>query len=230
MKLLVCTANQPRHVTLVKRLVQAGHDVVTIVEPKSYLEPENATLKAYWAHVREAEDTLFGSAYAMPRVPVIALRPGELSKVPSVVGAALSDRFPVVFSSSYITGDVLQWFLERGALNLHVGIAPEYRGSAPNMWAHYNGRPDFIGAQVQRLAKSLDGGDILKEVRPPLDFGNYFQRSMFAVKLGIDAVLELLATPEPWLPVRPNERSLELSYTRHEAFTEQVARQILETA
>ena len=80
MKLLVCTSNQPRHVTLVKMLIQAGHDVLTIVEPKSYLESENETLNEYWAHVRDAEDTLFGSAYALPG-PTIALRPGELCNI-----------------------------------------------------------------------------------------------------------------------------------------------------
>ena len=227
MKLLVCTSNQPRHVTLVKRLIQAGHDVLTIVEPKSYGQSKG--LERYWNAVREAELEVCGRAFFMPG-PVLALRPGELSGVPELTGVYLEDRFPVVFSSSYITPPVVDWFVDKGALNLHVGIAPEYRGSAPNFWAAYDKNEHLVGAQVQRLSRGLDAGDILAETRELEMTGDPFKRGMLAAAHGIELMVGVLetyyATSHP--PVRDNDRALEIRYTRHADFTPAVANEFLE--
>ena len=230
MKLAVFTSNQPRHIALLDALTGAGHDVVAVIEPKTWLLPESSIMAAYWSKVREAELYLFGQPYfALCRS--MAFRSGELSKSWYALPGAVWDRRPIVFSSSYLTGSLANYLIERGAFNLHVGIAPEYRGSAPNMWAQYDGNPHLIGAQVQRLSKGLDAGDILAEVRPPAPVtGDYFTRSMLAVKLGIEAMVRLLATPEPWTPVRANDRTKRLRFARHADFTDDVAAKIMEGA
>ena len=228
MNLCVFTSNQPRHIALLDALTAAGHDVWVIVEPKTHLLPsESEILEGYWTRVREAERYLFGRPDFIS-APTLCLRPGELSKSWHAIPDDAWSRFPIVFSSSYITGLAAEYLVERGALNLHVGIAPEYRGSAPNMWAQYDGNPHLIGAQVQRLSKGLDAGDILAEVRTFPDEGDYFRRSMLAVKKGIDAMVRLLAVPEPWMPVRANDRTKQIRYSKHDDFTEAVAAKILE--
>ena len=225
MNIAVFTSNQPRHIALIEALLDAGHEVVAVIEPKTMLLPEQPTLREYWRRVRDAERDLFGTS--LPAVPTLCLKPGELSSLDNVPWPG-RDRH-VVFSSSFITGHVADYLIERGALNLHVGIAPEMRGSAPNAHAMYLGRPDLIGAQVQRLSRGLDAGDILAEVRPPAG-GDYFMRSMRAVRLGIDALVALLDTPEPWLPVRPNDRAKQIRYARRAEFDETVAAKIMDTA
>ena len=226
MRLAVFTSNQPRHIALLDALTEAGHDVVAVIEPKTWLLPESGVMREYWTRVRWAESDIFHTS-PFVRVPALVLRPGELSAAPMLPGA---QRY-VVFSSSYITGQLAETLVERGAINLHAGIAPKYRGSAPNMWAQYDGNPHLIGAQVQRLSTGLDAGDILAEVRPPAPVtGDYFTRSMLAVKLGIEAMVRLLATPEPWTPVRANDPAMALRYSRHTDFTEAVAAKILGTA
>ena len=39
-RVCVFTSNQPRHVALLDALVDAGHDVVAVIEPKTMLLPE----------------------------------------------------------------------------------------------------------------------------------------------------------------------------------------------
>jgi len=223
MKLLVCTSNHPRHTALLHALTDAGHDVVAIIEPKSFSPGgDSPVLGRYWHRVQEAERAIFHGV--LWSGPTLSLRPGELSTAWPVLGL-LSGRRPIVFGTSYIRGAVCEAFLAAGALNLHAGIAPEYRGSACNMWAEYDGHPELIGAQVQRLSRGLDAGVVLSETiafRPK----DYFLRSMRAVQLGIQAMVALLGTPEPW-PVVLTEHRPSLRYSRHADFTEAVADRLL---
>lgn len=223
MKVAVFTSNQPRHVALLDALTRAGHDVVAVIEPKSWLSPPELT--AYWHRVRLAEAAVFPGE-PLVRVPALIVRSGELSRLEALPPSVHAVDRCVVFSSSYLTGWLAELLIAREAVNLHVGIAPEYRGSAPNAWAVHDGRHDLVGAQVQRLSRGLDAGEILAEVRPPLG-GEVFRRGMEAVRLGIQALVDLLDTPEPWRPVRANDRALQLRYSRHADFTEAVATRIL---
>ena len=79
MKLLVCTSNQPRHVALVKALRAVGHNVVTCVEPKTWLAPEAPTMRAYWSPI--AHDAI------LPSTAVTAVRKEETMAKTSAVAA-----------------------------------------------------------------------------------------------------------------------------------------------
>ena len=226
MRLAVFTSNQPRHLALLDALVDAGHEVHAAIEPKTRLAEETSPVMAkYWARVHNAETAIFGGRFCCS-VPAFVLQAGELSRIPTLPSVLRhADRY-VVFSSSYIRPPMIDWLIAAGALNLHVGIAPEYRGSAPNAWAQYDGRPDLIGAQVQLLSKGLDAGLILTEVRPPLDAGDYFTRSMRAVQLGIEAVVRQVSAPTGHA-VKANDATQQLRYSRHADFTDDVAAKIL---
>jgi hypothetical protein len=254
MNIAVFTSNQPRHNALIKALTEAGHTVRAFVEPKSFRpwpQPKPgcefgtppSMLQHYWYSVWISEEEIFPGC-GFTSAPTMTFRPGEMNLLPQIVRLkeyfAKTDRF-VVFSSPYLKGELCDFLIERNALNLHVGIAPEFRGSAPNFWAEYLGRPDLVGAQVQRLAKGLDSGEILAEVRcvkagtlipcddpmrpPPAEIGpqDPFLRGMEACRLGIEAMVDKVEdSMGTWIPVRANDRSQEIAYRRHEDFSEQV--------
>lgn len=223
MRITVFTSNQIRHIALLDALVWAGHDVQAVIEPKTYVLPTTTPMKDYWLRVYEAELRTFPATDPRVRVPALVLRPGELSRVGLPRTMLEAERF-VVFSASYIQGPLCDLLVQQQALNLHVGISPEYRGSAPNFWAAYQGHPELVGAQVQRLAAGLDAGEILAEVRAGLPYnGDPFVRGMEACRLGINAMVAIVGTPpETWLPLRANDRSQQIQYSRHDAFTESV--------
>ena len=228
MRVTVFTSNQLRHIALLDGLVAAGHTVQAVIEPKTMLVPlETDVLATYWAKVRHAERQTFLKSPIIS-CPVMVLRPGELSRLgwlPDLLWHA--DRF-IVFSSSYLTGWLCKQLVENRTLNLHVGLAPEYRGSAPNAFAEYDGNRHLIGAQIQLLSEGLDSGQILAEVKPGPE-GDYFTRSMAAVKLGIDAMVEHIALPfETWREFRPNNRAQQIRYSKHSDFTELIAKTILD--
>ena len=53
-------------------------------------------------------------------------------------------------------------------LNLHPSLLPKYRGAAPIQWVILNGESE-TGITVQLLNERLDAGDILRQVKIPLN-------------------------------------------------------------
>lgn len=221
MRITVFTSNQLRHVALLEALVAAGDTVQAVIEPKTSVLPTTGSMGEYWRRVTAAERQVFSATDHRVRVPALVLRPGELNQVTLPESLFQADRL-LVFSASYIRDSLCARLIARQTLNLHVGISPEYRGSAPNFWALYHGRPELVGAQVQRLSAGLDAGEILAEVRAPLG-GDPFVRGMEACRLGIAAMVGLVGKPpETWQPVRANDRSQQLHYSTHNQFSEEV--------
>jgi len=56
-----------------------------------------------------------------------------------------------------------------GSINLHQGLAPFYRGSAPVFWELYNDERE-VGITVHRVAAKVDTGDIVLQETVPLRY------------------------------------------------------------
>lgn len=226
MRLLVCTSNQPRHRAMLEALQDAGHQVLAVIEPRPTPVLDATPFGRYWARVVKAEREMFEDRVILRDIPVMVLRPGELSTARRVP-QQLEGRLPISFSSSFIKDPLVTPMIEAGGLSIHVGMAPEYRGSAANMWAAYDGNHQYVGAQVQRLDRGLDQGDILAEVVAPP--GDYFTRSMHSVAMMIQALIQLLkASPGTAKAVRPNTEAQLIRYSRHADFTETIATEMLQ--
>jgi folate-dependent phosphoribosylglycinamide formyltransferase PurN len=58
-----------------------------------------------------------------------------------------------------------------GTWNLHKSLLPKYRGMAPNFYALLNGERE-VGATLHKVAKGIDIGDILQQVKVPVISGD----------------------------------------------------------
>jgi folate-dependent phosphoribosylglycinamide formyltransferase PurN len=56
----------------------------------------------------------------------------------------------------------------RGAVNLHTGMSPRYRGADSVFWALHNGEPDRVGVTVHLLDAGVDAGPVLYTARPAI--------------------------------------------------------------
>jgi methionyl-tRNA formyltransferase len=228
MRLTVFTSNQPRHLACLEALTGAGHEVHAVIEPKSWCPGQNSeVLTRYWGYVQAAERIIFGSPRPI-KCPTVVLPMGEVSKVVLPSAVMDTDQF-IVFGSSFIKGALADELVEKGALNLHVGIAPEYRGSACVFWAAYDDNYEYVGAQVQRLGRGVDSGRIVYETKASGLWPDPFERGMRVVQAGIYGLLGLLERhPDTWLDVRPNDPAQTIRYSRGADFTEKVAAEYLE--
>ncbi len=79
------------------------------------------------------------------------------------------------------------------ALNLHWGLSPYYRGTRCTEWALSNWDPYNIGVTIHKLAKRIDGGDILAQQRASVSIGDSAASiNMQLTKLGTDLVIDIV--------------------------------------
>lgn len=81
----------------------------------------------------------------------------------------------------------------RLALNLHWGLSPYYRGSYCTEWALLNWDPRNIGVTIHKLAKEIDGGDILAQKRAYLTSEDTAHSvNMRLTKLGVELLIKAI--------------------------------------
>ena len=83
--------------------------------------------------------------------------------------SALNPDILVCFAYGKIFGPKFMALFPQGGINLHPSLLPKYRGCAPVPAAILN-QEEETGITVQKLALEMDSGDVLLQVKIPLDF------------------------------------------------------------
>ena len=233
MTVTVFTRDSARHIALVNKLAtitSAVHAVIESSPPLVNAPPKSPVMTEYFSRVQQAEDHIFGSGITLDsRVNTQLIAPGQLNQLtPQQLQAALETDYVVVFGSSYIKGWLADALIEKNAINLHMGISPQYRGSACNFWALFDNNPQFVGATIHRLAKSLDTGSVIQYVRPEFTGQNLFHFSMQAVATGHDALAALILNNKLQTVIpEPQDPQFEIRYSKNADFTDEVAASFL---
>lgn len=233
MKITVFTGNQPRHVSLIRRLAGMA-DTVYAVQECTTLFPgavqdsiynQSPLMKEYFSHVLAAEEAVFGATQFSPtNVKGLSLKMGDLSGIAiDAFEEALQADHIIVFGSSYIKPPLVDALIARRAVNLHMGVSPYFRGSGCNFWALYDGHPELVGATIHLLSRGLDSGDMLFHALPAPAAYDPFVLGMKAVEAAHKALCDhiynkSLATLEP---VKQN-RNQEIRYSRYADFNDRV--------
>lgn len=89
-----------------------------------------------------------------------------------------------------------------GALNLHTGLSPFYRGGQCTFWCLYEGDLKHLGVTVHHLSPKIDGGDIVYTSQPEVEPQDTVRRlECKLVRLGtarmIQAIRELAEGTAP---------------------------------
>lgn len=237
MRVTVFTSNQPRHVALLERLAERVERVWAVQECNTVFPGRMAdffrkspVMQDYFERVMAAEAKVFGRPRFAPRgVRSLPIRMGDLNGLElSALGKALRADAFVVFGASFIKGPLCDLLVERGAVNIHMGVSPYYRGSSTNFWALYDGRADHVGATIHLLSKGLDSGPMLFHAFPPTEAFDPFELGMRAVESAQGALVERLIRGDlAELEPVPQDRRLELRYTRNADFTDEAAAEYL---
>ncbi len=82
----------------------------------------------------------------------------------------LKPKFGVVFGARRLNQPVLESFSD-GLVNVHRGIAQEYRGLDSELWAIYHNDWDGIGVTLHLMDADLDSGAIVAQERLELAHG-----------------------------------------------------------
>jgi folate-dependent phosphoribosylglycinamide formyltransferase PurN len=238
MKITVFTSNQPRHVNLINLISEFAEETYAVVESNTLfpglvqdLYNSSPTLQEYMIGVRNAEADFFGkSRFISPKVNTLVMKSADLRYLSQehLMDALQSDIY-VVFGSSFIKGWLVEFLIEKRALNIHMGLSPYYRGSSCNFWAMYDSLPNHVGATIHYLSKGLDSGPMIFHSVPEFDNEDPFAFTMKAVKKAQEDLVYFIKNLG-WLDSNPigQNRGLQLRYTRNSDFTDEVVREFLD--
>ena len=238
MKITVFTSNQPRHINLVNLISEFAEETYAVLESNTLFPGliqdfynSSPTMQEYMIGVRNAEADLFGkSRFVSPRANTLVMKSADLNYLtPEHLKEALQSNIYVVFGSSFIKGWLIDFLIEKSALNIHMGLSPYYRGTSCNFWAMYDSLPNYVGATIHYLSKGLDSGPIIFHSVPKFENEDPFAFTMKAVKKAqVDLVYFIKNLKQFDINPVDQNRERQLRYTRNSDFTDEVAQEFLD--
>lgn len=184
MKVLAVVGSQPRHLYLIKALLDSNVAVRAIVMQRESLTPSvpNGTSKEdavnFVRHFHERaslELSEFGCTEVrrlLHAVNHLVVDDWELNSVKVCDFVSKEhDDIGVVFGSDMIREPLLSQ-LPADTINMHLGLSPRYRGSATLFWPFYFLEPQYCGATFHKLLLEPDAGDVLHQICTELKSGD----------------------------------------------------------
>ena len=132
--------------------------------------------------------------------PVIRI-PSVNSEEARTVLACLAPSVIVVSGTRIISRKTLDC-VDATFINLHAGVAPQYRGVHGGYWALAEGRPELVGSTVHIVDQGIDTGPVLAQATFPVtsddSFATYpYLHLVAGMPLLLDAVKPLLEGDPP---------------------------------
>ena len=229
MNITLITSDQIRHNYLVNLLSNIATKLNVIQEKKTFFSNQNKIsnlMKNYFLKVDDAQKKVLGNAAIDKKnknIKLLSLENNELEKcsLNSLSDFLNSDIF-IVFGSSFIKKDLVNFLIDHKALNIHLGISPYYRGTDCNFWALFDNNPHLVGATIHLLSKGLDSGQILYHALSEIK-EDPFIYTMSAVKSAFESIAQKIEnktifehTPEI------QDKSKEIKYSKKNEFNDEV--------
>ena len=235
MKITLFTSNQNRHNYLINLFSKFCDELFVVQEcgtifpgivPSHY--PASEVMRKYFENVKAAQNKLFGNSYvnnSNKNIKILPILSGDLNKCSL---AFLSDFIKsdvyVVFGSSYIKGQLVDFLVAKKTINIHMGISPYYRGNDCNFWALYDNNPHLVGATIHMLSKGLDNGPMLYHAMSNIKT-NPFEYTMSTVKSAFHSIAERIKDKSIF-EIEPvaQDKYKEIRYSKKIEFNEEIVK------
>ena len=239
MKITLFTSNKNRHNYLINLLSEVSDELYVIQEcgtifpgiiPGHY--QVSPIFKKYFENVNNAQFHLFGNSYVNNKKKNIKILPmllGDLNKCSmNLLSKFLKSDVYVVFGSSYIKGELVDFLVKQKAINIHAGVSPYYRGTDCNFWALYDDNPHLVGTTIHLLSKGLDSGPMLYHAMSNLK-SNPFEYTMSTVKSAFHSIAERIKDGSifTFKPIF-QDKIKEVRYSKKSEFSEELVKEYFE--
>ena len=236
MKITLFTSNKNRHNYLINLLAEVSEELFVIQECGTILSvpghyQASPIMKKYFENVINAQYQLFGNSYVNNKKKNIKILPmilGDLNQCSiNLLSDFLKSDVYVVFGSSYIKGELVDFLIKQKAINIHAGVSPYYRGTACNFWALYDDNPHLVGSTIHLLSKGLDNGPILYHAMSNLKT-NPFEYTMSTIKSAFHSIAERIKDNSIF-KINPviQDKIKEIRYSKKNEFNEDIVKEYL---
>ena len=239
MKITLFTSNQRRHNYLINVLSRICEKLFVIQEdsktpdeivPVNYTSSKN--ISNYFEKVDFAQKKVFYNydiKNFKDKVKIFNILSGNLNEISL---KKMNDFFKsdiyVVFGSSYIKNELVDFLIKKKAINIHMGISPFYRGTDCNFWALFDGNPHLVGSTVHLLSKGLDSGPILYHALSNIKT-DPFEYTMSSVKSAFHSIAKRI-NDNSILKIQPlvQDNSKEIRYSQKKDFNDKIVNEFFE--
>lgn len=235
MKITLFTSNKSRHNYLINLLSSICDELYVIQEcntifpgliPGNY--PVSSVMEDYFKKVNIAQNKLFENSYIdnKKNIKILPMVSGDLKKCSvKFLSDFLNSDIYIVFGSSYIKGDLVEFLIKQKTINIHMGVSPYYRGADCNFWALYDNNPHLVGATIHLLSKGLDSGPILYHAMSDIKT-DPFEYSMSSVKSAFHSLAKKIKDKSIFsiTPLIQN-LDLEIRYSKKIEFNETIVKE-----
>ena len=198
MKITLFTSNNNRHNYLINLLSKISDELYVIQECRTIFPgvipghyPASEIMSEYFEKVNDAQLKLFRNSYVNnsgKNIKILPMLSGDLNKCSlTFLSDFLKSDIYVVFGSSYIKGELVDYLVKQKAINIHMGVSPYYRGTDCNFWALHDNNPHLVGATIHMLSKGLDSGPMLYHAMSNIRT-NPFEYTMSTVKSAFHSI------------------------------------------
>ncbi len=233
MKITLFTSNKNRHNYLINLLSKIS-DEIFIVQEIGTIFPGKApghyqvskVMEEYFMKVNEAQLKLFGNSYidsSNKNIKLLPILSGDLNRCSlNFLSDFLKSDIYIVFGSSFIKGELVDFLVSKKTINIHMGVSPYYRGTDCNFWALYDDNPHLVGSTIHLLSKGLDSGPMLYHAMSKIKT-DPFEYSMSCVKSAFHSIAERIRD-KSILEIKPvdQNRNDEIRYSRKNEFNEEI--------
>ena len=239
MKITLFTSNKNRHNYLINLLSEVSDELFVVQEcgtifpgiiPGHY--QVSPIMKKYFENVNNAQYQLFGNSYVNNKkknIKILSMVSGDLNKCSiKSLSDFLKSNVYVVFGSSYIKGELVDFLVKQKAINIHAGVSPYYRGTDCNFWALYDDNTHLVGTTIHLLSKGLDNGPILYHAMSNLKT-NPFEYTMSSVKSAFHSMAERIKDGSIFkIKALIQNKRKEIRYSKKIDFKEEIVREYFE--
>ena len=243
MKVTLFTSNNKRHNYLINLLSGISDELYVIQEcgtifpgivPGHY--QASPIMKKYFENVNNIQSQIFGNSYVNNKnknknknIKILPMLLGDLNQCSTnFLSDFLKSDIYVVFGSSYIKGELVEFLVKKKTINIHAGVSPYYRGNDCNFWALYDDNPHLVGTTIHLLSKGLDSGPMLYHAMSNLKT-NPFEYTMSTIKSAFHSIAERIKDGSIFT-IKPivQDKIKEVRYSKKSEFSEELVKEYFE--
>ncbi len=236
MKITLFTSSDVRHNYLINLLAKSCEKLMVVQEYKSSKFKNqrfniSKITQDYFNQVNDAQFKIFGeerNIKSSKNLNIISIPNKTLNNLSlSFLNDFLKSDLYIVYGSSFIKGNLIEFLIKEKAINIHAGISPYYRGTDCNFWALFDNNPHLVGSTIHLLSTGLDNGDLLYHAMSKIK-DNPFNYTMSTVKSAFHSIYEKIKNRSIFDLVPINQdKNKEIRFSRKIDFNEDVIKKYL---
>lgn len=192
MKLVILTSDIIDGVILSGKIIHAGKDVKAIIYEDKKKSLKSIGKRFLFKFKGIMKHTSYKSIKKVKKDLIIEKVDNINSDRTSQILDEVSPDLIIVAGTRKIDTHIFQK-ARIGAINMHSGILPYYRGADSEFWALYNGEEDKIGVSIHFVDERLDTGDIILTQCQNIEPGDdYKSLRMKNILLGSEKMVEAI--------------------------------------